>query len=125
MTPRRPAFTLLELILAIVIGFSLSMLLMQMGTMLRHHTDALTMAQTQTDLLRESESLVGDYRDHLDSSSSGLGTMLNNWAPGEGVAKNVEQIVVGDTGGTYSFSVTVYKVTLSRDGQSYNEYFTQ
>lgn len=125
MTPRRPAFTLLELILAIVVGFSLSALLVQMGTMMRHHTDALATAQTQTDLLRESEALVGSYRDHLDTSSSGLGTMLGNWAPGEGVAKDVQQISVGDTGGTYTFSVTVYKVTLSRDGQSYNEYFTE
>jgi len=125
MTRRAKGFTLLELILAIVIGFSLCSLLIQMGTMSRHHTDALFTAETQTDLLRESELLVSEYRDRLGNASPNVEAMLTDWAPGNGVVKSLDRIVVQDTGGSFQFTVRIYKVGLTRDGQTYYTYFTE
>lgn len=117
-------FTLIELILALVIGLSMCLVLIQIGRILEGGTQTVQMVDRQYDVLREAESMISEYREELEQDSLNLNTLLGSWSSDNGVAVSSQSVSVSAADGSYTFS-NVRRVTLSKDGQSVSIYLTQ
>lgn len=117
-------FTLLEVILALVIGLSMCTLLVQIGQILEQGPQTVEMVDRQYDVLREAESMISEYREELEEDNLDLSTLLDTWSSDNGVAVSSETVTVSAADESYTFS-NVRRITLSKDGQSVSIYLTQ
>ncbi len=131
-SPRRTqpqGFTLLELILVLIIGVSLSMLLIQISHISIQGTDAPTNIKDRFLVLQEAEKLNSDYRDALeaedeDGDDLDLSTLLSSFEPSNSVTKSITSMTITSTDNTITFS-GLQRARLTKDGQSFNLYFTE
>ncbi|BBD08526.1 type II secretion system protein [Desulfovibrio ferrophilus] len=121
---QRTGFTLLEVVLALVIGLSMCLLLIQVGNILKMGPQTVSMVDVQYDTMREVEQLVSEYREELSEDSLNLNSLLSNWASDNDVTITTQTISVGATDGSYTFS-NVRQVQMSKNGQSITAYFTE
>lgn len=121
---QHPGFTLLEVVLALVIGLSMCLLLIQVGNILKLGPQTVNMVDQQYDTMREVEQVVSEYRKELSTSNLDLDSLLNNWGSDNAVAVSTQTISVSATDGSYTFN-NVRQVQMSKNGQSVTAYFTE
>jgi len=120
----RPGFTLIEIVVAMVMGLLLCVLALQLSNVLSRTSDSVADVELQYETIREMERIVSEYRHEIQEDDLDLDSLLSHWAPDGGVDIANETVSVSSTDGSLSFS-GVRKVRLSKGGQSITAYFTE
>ena len=117
-------FTLLEIIIAMVIGLWVSALLVQINSILNGGADTIALLDAQYEAMGELERFTDTYRANLDSDTLNLDSLINSWATENSVTVDSSTITVSSTDGSLSFS-GIRKVVMTKDGQTITAYFTE
>lgn len=123
----RRGFTLIELIIMLVVGATLSALVLTIAQQTLPHFGEETVIQVerQYDLLREVERLQSAYREDIEDGDLNLATLLSSWTPGTGTTSQVSTSTVSDTTGSFTYSTSIYKVRFSSGDYFMDAYFAQ
>ena len=117
-------FTLVEIIIAMVIGLWVCTLLVQINTILEGGVDTLSILDAQYEVMGDLERFTNEYRTKLDEDSLDLDSLINSWTSQNGASIQTSTISVSSTDGSLSFS-GIRKVEMTKNGQTITAYFTE